>query len=78
MASKRVTLKWRRCAGGGWKASVFAVFESGGGPIPSTVAYAGHYITIDGYLHAQGWRTIKSAKRACEKLATRILGAMKS
>lgn len=81
MPSKRVTLKWRKVKGE-WRAGPFRISDLRGAHLVNS--FAVYAVTTGGKLYrrymanfATFLHSEQAAKRACEKLASRILGAMK-
>lgn len=80
MASKRVTLKWRKVKGE-WRAGPFRISDLGAHLVNGR--FAVYAVTTGGKLYrrymanfATFLHSEKAAKRACETLAARIVGAM--
>ena len=80
MASKRVTLKWRKVKGE-WRAGPVRISDLGAHLVNGR--FAVYAVTTGGKLYrrymanfATFLHSEKAAKRACEPLAARIVGAM--
>lgn len=69
MQRKRVTLKWRQMRETRWRAGPFIIVLSDRQYVYGVMEHGANA------LHTV--RSLSEAKRACEKLASRILGAMK-